>query len=166
MRSENPPLWTPLRLHRALHAALVLPSHPPSLSSGKKKPEIPAQTRRLLHRRSSWVLLAAAPREISPPPPVSSPKIRAFPLPAFVSPVVLICCFLGSPWMEMVMPVSAPAAPRSVLVSGVVAGFAPGPTARRCSSGSVFRPAVSLCSWVVWGWQWRGIWGFVCCGRR
>ena len=50
--------------------------------------------------------------------------------------------------MGMVMPVAVPAAPRSVPVSGVVAGFAPVPTARRCSSGWAFRPAVSLCSWV------------------
>jgi hypothetical protein len=133
--STSSPSSTPRRSSTICSLPLSLSESLLSLVfAGEKKPENPAQIRRLLHRRSSWVL-AAAPREISPPPSVSGPKIRAFPLPAFVFPAVLICCFLGSPWMERVMPVAEPAAPRSVLVSEVVAGFAPVPTAWRCSSG-------------------------------
>ena len=109
-KTKKPPtLWTPLRPRRALHAALVLSAPFPHLSlfsllshclcfcSQEKRPKNPTQIRRPLHRRSFWVLAAAAAtREISPPASVSSPKIPAFFFSeSFLSPwLVSFYCFL------------------------------------------------------------------------
>lgn len=105
----------------------------------EKTPKSPAQIRRPF---TAEVLLAAAPRDSAPPPSVSGPKIPLFVASLCFPEFHSIYCFL---WMETVMPVAAPEAPRSVLVSGVFAGSC------ACSDGAArFEQFGFLVQWFLW----------------